>query len=129
MAINPKVNGIHHISLRCKDFNETKKFYQSTLGLTLAYDSPALIGFMAGPVFIGFRKAEIKSVDEVFNPMHIGMDHIALSCETLDELHRVANELKNAGVENTGVKSDDILKRQYVAFKDPDRIQWEFYLI
>ena len=26
MAINPKTTGIHHLALRCTDFNGTKKF-------------------------------------------------------------------------------------------------------
>ena len=61
--------------------------------------------------------------------MNIGLDHIALACETEAELHRVAQGLKDAGVENTGVKTDETLNKKYVAFKDPDRIQWEFYMI
>ena len=61
--------------------------------------------------------------------MNIGLDHIALACETEEELHRVAKGLNDAGVENTGVKTDETLKKQYIAFKDPDRLQWEFYMI
>ena len=30
-------------------------------------------------------------------------------------------------IENTGVKLDEALGKRYVAFKDPDRISWEFY--
>jgi len=129
MSINPKTPGIHHISLRCKNMEATKQFYQSVVGLQLGYDSPTLIGFMAGSVFIGFQKAETKSDDDVFNPMNIGLDHIAIACETKEELQRVASGLQAAGVENTGVKTDETLNKSYVAFKDPDRIQWEFYMI
>lgn len=39
----------------------------------------------------------------------------------------MADALKAAGVENTGVKLDETLEKRYVAFKDPDRIAWEFY--
>ena len=129
MAINPKTPGIHHISLRCRDMEITKKFYQSTLGLSLVYESPTLNAFLIGTVIIGIRKAETKSEKEVFNPMNIGLDHLAIACETEEELHRVAKGLQDAGVENTGVKMDETLKKLYVAFKDPDRIQWEFYMI
>jgi catechol 2,3-dioxygenase-like lactoylglutathione lyase family enzyme len=129
MAINPKSPGIHHISLRCRDMEITKKFYQSTIGLNLVYESTTLNAFMIGVVLIGIRKAETKSEKEVFNPMNIGLDHLAIACETEEELHRVAKGLKDAGVENTGVKMDETLKKLYVAFKDPDRIQWEFYMI
>ena len=53
----------------------------------------------------------------------------ALTCETEEELHRFAKGLAESGVENTGVKLDETLQKNYVAFKDPDRIQWEFYMI
>ncbi len=129
MAINPKTPGINHIALRCKDMEITKKFYQGTLGLPLVYESNSLNGFMAGNVLIGFLKAKTSGPDEVFNPMSIGMDHIAISCETKEELERVANGLKNANVENTGIKFDESLQKKYIAFKDPDRIQWEFYMM
>ncbi len=43
------------------------------------------------------------------------------------ELKRVAAALPQAGVENTGVKTDATLGKRYVAFKYPDRISWEFY--
>jgi glyoxylase I family protein len=48
-------------------------------------------------------------------------------CKNESELNRVAEALKAAGVENTGVKMDETLGKRYVAFKDPDRIAWEFY--
>ena len=57
------------------------------------------------------------------------MDHLAIACESEEELNRFAKGLAGAGVENTGVRFDDILQKKYVAFKDPDRIQWEFYMV
>jgi hypothetical protein len=51
-----------------------------------------------------------------------------LSCEDEAELERVAAALSEAGVENTGVKLDETRGKKYVAFKDPDRIAWEFYM-
>lgn len=128
MAITPKTTGIHHIALRCCDMNITKKFYQETIGLTLVLDTPDLAAFVAGPVIVAFKKANAEFHKDVFTPFNIGLDHVALSCETEEELHRFAAELSAAGVENTGVKMDTTLQKLYVAFKDPDRIQWEFYM-
>jgi catechol 2,3-dioxygenase-like lactoylglutathione lyase family enzyme len=129
MAIEPKTPGIHHIALRCKDFNVTRNFYQNILGLPLVLDTPDLMGFMAGAVFVGFRQAQVDGqAGAVFTPFNIGLDHVALTCETEDELQRFAQGLADAGVENTGVKVDETLQKLYVAFKDPDRIQWEFYM-
>ena len=37
---------------------------------------------------------------------------------------------ENVGVSlPTGVKLDETLGKRYVAFKDPDRIAWEFYMV
>ncbi len=128
MAINPTTKGIHHIALRCTDMNTTKKFYQDVLGFTLALESPEIIAFLAGDIILAFKKANAQPGEEVFTPFNIGLDHIALACETEEELQRVAKELSDAGIENTGVKLDETLQKLYVAFKDPDRIQWEFYM-
>ena len=127
MAIQPQTPGIHHIGLRSKDFSVTKKFYQDVLGFPLILDAPEIIAFMMGGVIVAFKKAVVEK-DSVFTPFNIGLDHIALTCETEEELHRFANGLAGAGVENTGVKKDEVLQKLYVAFKDPDRIQWEFYM-
>ena len=128
MAITPKTTGIHHIGLRCTNFTATKNFYKDVLGFTLALDTPEIIGFVAGPVIIAFKQADAETATDVFTPFNIGLDHIALGCDSLEELNRVADELTAAGVENTGVKKDPTLQKMYVAFKDPDRIQWEFYM-
>lgn len=130
MAINIKTPGIHHIALRCKDMDLTRRFYKDILGFEPALEKPDLFGFMVGTNFVGFKPATIPEGGEtVFNPFHIGMDHLAMACENEDELHRVAKALTDAGVENTGVKKDPTLQKHYVAFKDPDRIQWELYMI
>ncbi|MES1213920.1 MAG: VOC family protein [Bacteroidota bacterium] len=129
MAIIPKTPGIHHIALRCMDFDVTKNFYTNIIGIPLVIDVPGLIIFAAGNVFIAFKQAGPRDDNYTsFSPFEVGLDHVAMTCETEDELHRFAKGLADAGVENTGVKMDEALQKLYVAFKDPDRIQWEFYM-
>jgi catechol 2,3-dioxygenase-like lactoylglutathione lyase family enzyme len=127
MSINPKTPGIHHIGLRCTNMDNTIQFYRDILGFTMVLNTPELVAFTIGPVLIAFKKAT-ASTGTVFTPFNIGLDHVALACETEEELNRVAKELSAAGVDNTGVKLDETLQKLYVAFKDPDRIQWEFYM-
>ena len=129
MPINPKTPGIHHIAFRCMDMAVTKNFYQNIIGLPLAIDTPDLMIFAAGSVFVAFKPANPRDKNYAsFSPFEVGLDHIAMACESEDELHRFAKGLADAGVENTGVKLDETLQKLYVAFKDPDRIQWEFYM-
>ena len=127
---SPMKSYIHHICLRSTDFDSTKNFYRNILGFPLAIDTPALIIFIAGSVFLAFKKAEPRNNDyATFSPFEVGLDHIAITCETEEELHQFTKKLDDAGVENTGVKLDDVLQKLYVAFKDPDKIAWEFYMI
>lgn len=129
MAISPQTPGIHHITLRTSNMARAKSFYQDTLGFQIAMEVTDLFIFIAGGTFIGMRPATVQSPDEKFNPFNIGLDHLALGCADETELHRVADALAAANVENTGVKFDATLGKKYVSFKDPDRINWEFYMI
>lgn len=129
MAIDIKTPGVHHIALRSSDYQRSRRFYLETLGFPLALEVDNLFLFLAGSAVVGVRGPTGDSPQgDRFNPFRVGLDHIALACEDESELERVANALSEAGVENTGVKLDEALGKRYVAFKDPDRIQWEYYM-
>lgn len=126
---SPVKSYIHHICLRSTNFENTKDFYHNKLGFPVAIDTAALIIFVAGNVFIAFKKAEPRNKDyALFSPFEVGLDHIAITCETKEELQQFTKKLDDAGVQNTGIKLDETLQKLYVAFKDPDRIAWEFYM-
>ena len=126
---SPMKSYIHHICLRSMDFEVTKKFYGDTLGWKLLIDNPDLIIYLTGSMFVAFKKAEPRDKQySSFSPFEVGLDHIAITCETEEELHQFTKKITAAGVENTGVKLDGVLNKLYVAFKDPDRISWEFYM-
>jgi catechol 2,3-dioxygenase-like lactoylglutathione lyase family enzyme len=129
MPLNPTTPGVHHIGLRCLNFSRTKSFYQNIIGFKLVLETAELMAFVIGPLIVVFKQAKPPHPeDKTFSPLNIGLDHIALTCETALELNQFADGLTSSGVENTGVKMDPVLQKQYVAFKDPDRIQWEFYM-
>lgn len=129
MGIQIKTTGVHHIALRVTHLARAKQFYAETLGFPVLMDSPELVLFLAGGTAFGLRGPSPESPkQDVFSPHRVGIDHIALACTDETELERVADALKAAGVENTGAKLDPTLGKRYVAFKDPDRIAWEFYM-
>ena len=79
---------------------------------------------------IGARGPEVQTpAGDAFTPFRVGLDHIALACADESELERVTAALTDAGVDNTGIKLDPALGKRYVAFKDPDRIAWELYMV
>jgi glyoxylase I family protein len=125
-----RTEGLHHIALRSTDLQRSKRFYTETLGFPLALEGEGLFLFAAGSAVIGVRgPGDASAETDVFDPFRVGLDHIALSCTDEAELARVAGALSAAGVENTGVKLDETLGKRYVAFKDPDRIAWELYMV
>ena len=130
MSIQPQTTGLAHVALRTADFARAKAFYHELLGLPIALDTPDILGFLVGATFIGFKlAAPTHAGGGTFTPFNVGLDHLAIACADEAELHRVAAALQAAGVENTDIKVDAVGGKRYVAFKDPDRIAWEFYLV
>ncbi len=129
MGIGINTPQVHHVALRVSNYERARRFYLDTLGFDVALEEPNLLIFFAGSTAIALRGPENGTPEgDVFNPFRIGLDHLALACEDEAELERVAGALAEAGIENTGVKLDETLGKRYVAFKDPDRIAWEFYM-
>jgi glyoxylase I family protein len=127
-GINMKTTGVHHVALRSTDLQRAKVFYIERLGFPLLLETGELFLFLAGGTAIGVRgPAPNTPPDDAFDPFRVGLDHVALGCIDAAELHRVAAALTQAGVEHTGVKTDELLHKEYIAFKDPDGIKWELY--
>lgn len=130
MPIEIKTPGVHHIAVRVTDMIRSRKFYIDLLGFKAVLDTPDLLIFFAGTTAIAIKGPEGKvDAADQFNPFRVGLDHIALGCDDRSELDRVATALNAHQIENTGVKLDPTLQKDYIAFKDPDRISWEFYSI
>lgn len=128
-SIRLQTPGIHHIALRVRNYDRARSFYVDLLGFEILMEAPGLLLIRAGSAVFGVRAPSDQSPqDDRFNPHRVGLDHVALACTDESELQRVADALQAAGVENTGVKLDETLGKKYVAFKDPDRIAWEFYM-
>jgi glyoxylase I family protein len=129
MAINIETTGVHHIALRSSDLARSRRFYVDTLGFAPVLETDGLFIFLTGAAAVAVRGPEAATpAGDTFDPFRVGLDHVALTCSDERELERVADALQAAGIENTGVKRDETLGKKYVAFKDPDRIAWEFYM-
>jgi catechol 2,3-dioxygenase-like lactoylglutathione lyase family enzyme len=129
MPVNLPTSGVHHVALRVSDLERAKKFYIDTLGFKHLMDAENMCLFLAGGTAFALRGPDdLTPKNDTFNPHRLGVDHIALACTDEKELKRVATALADAGIENTGAKMDETLGKNYVAFKDPDRIAWEFYM-
>lgn len=122
--------GIHHLALRVTDYERSKHFYLDTLGFDQILEKPGLCLFRAGNTAIAILGPENETPEsDQFNPFRVGLDHLAIGCERKEDLETIAEALNRNSIENTGIKHDEVLDKDYIAFKDPDRISWEYYMI
>jgi len=129
MSIALQTTGVHHLTLRSTDLTRAHAFYGGTLGFPIVLEASGWFAALAGDTVVVVRGPEPQTpVGDRFNPLRVGLDHIALACKSDDELERVARALKAANVPTTDIRVDPALRRRYVAFKDPDGIAWEFYM-
>jgi glyoxylase I family protein len=66
-------------------------------------------------------------VNDRFNEFRIGLDHLSFTAPNEQALHSLADKLRASGVETQGVELYHT-GNKYVAFRDPDNIQLEYWL-
>lgn len=126
MTIQTK--GIHHVTLRVNNMERSKHFYQEVLGFQVQTPASDLYFFPAGQTLVVLRPPLAGTPEgDRFSEYRIGVDHLAFAVDGRGELDKVVAALRAAGVHTEGVEVDPILNKEYVCFRDPDNIQWEFY--
>jgi catechol 2,3-dioxygenase-like lactoylglutathione lyase family enzyme len=129
MTIAPQTTGVHHLALRAADLARAHAFYGQTLGFPIVLETwESFVALAGATVLVVHGPGSRTPAGDRFDPFRVGLDHIALGCPSEAELERVAAALGAAGVASTGIRFDVVLRRRYVAFKDPDGIAWELYM-
>jgi glyoxylase I family protein len=137
------VTGLHHVSIRVQDPEGSRRFYEDALGLSFMEipvgegttgiwrGSPTegtLLATQAGNTFVILSPPlEGTPDDDRFSAYRVGVDHLALGVDGREALEELAARLQTHGVETAGVETDPVLDKEYVCFRDPDNVQWEFY--
>jgi glyoxylase I family protein len=121
--------GLHHVTLRLSDMNRSKEFYGDILGFDLQSPSDDLTFFVVGQTLIALRPPlEGTPPADRFSEYRIGVDHLAFAVTDRAELEKAVEALRTAGVHTEGIEVDPLLNKEYVCFRDPDNVQWEFYM-
>jgi glyoxylase I family protein len=121
-----ETSGLNHIIMTIKDVKLSQAFYGDLLGLEI---NPIADGFFfrTGGVAIFFFPSSHPIPDDRFNEFRIGLDHLSFTAPSETALQSLAKRLQGAGVETKGVETYHTGNR-YVAFRDPDNIQLEYWL-
>ena len=122
------IKGLHHAAYRCRDSEETRRFYEDFLGLPLANafeitqtrtgrETGVLHSFyrMGDGSFMAFFEAPDQ--DFVFKEQHDFDLHIALEVDN-EVLERMFARGREQGVETRGIADHGFIRSIY--FRDPN---------
>jgi glyoxylase I family protein len=130
----PHLAGLHHLGISVANLERSMRFYRDVVGADLLVGpndgtSPSFIGRMA-VLSLGGRIFDVCehscNEGERFDPVHTGLDHLALEAESLDELQAWATWLDTCGVARSAVREVADGRGEMFDFVDPDGIQIEF---
>ena len=131
------IHGLHHFAWRCRNAEETRRFYEDLLGLPLVHviraDHVPSTGEYCPYVHIFFRLGDGSHIaffdlgdDTAAAPSPntpAWVNHLALRVESLDALHAARERLLAAGVEVLGPTDHHIIQSIY--FFDPNGLRLE----
>jgi F420-dependent oxidoreductase-like protein len=125
---------IAHVRLTVSDITRSRQFYESVFGWPVALEvsddaDPSTreqLGFLFGGVIydLGGALLGLRPVGtDTFDENRVGLDHVALSVASKDQLDSAAAHLDALGVPHEPVK--DIGLMYILEFRDPDNIALE----
>ena len=121
-----ETSGLNHIIMTIKDVKISQAFYNDLLGFETKNIADGFF-FMTGGIAIFFFSSNHPIPDDRFNEFRIGLDHLSFTAPSEAALQSFAEHLQAAGVETQGVETYHT-GNKYVAFRDPDNIQLEYWL-
>lgn len=119
--------GIDHVTLTVFDINRTKEFYDQLFQTIFEKDNENSFSLLAVNIPIWFVQWKKQHPNDRFDETRVGLDHIAFHLETLEELEKFVDRLKEMGINTVGLQRF-AGKYPYVCFRDPDNIQTEFFI-
>ncbi len=133
----PPIEGLHHWAYKCRDAEETRRFYEDILGLPLVHvikaDNVPSTGQHCPYVHIFFRMGDGSMVaffdlgdDQAPDPSlntPSWVNHMALRMNSLAEVEQAKARLEAQGVEVIGLTDHGFIKSIY--FFDPNGYRLE----
>jgi glyoxylase I family protein len=117
--------GFHHVGLTVTDLDKSAEWYATVLGFQELFREASddrracVMRFPGGSTGVGL--VEFRGGDQSpFDPARLGLDHLAFTVATEEELGKWAERLTAAGIAHSG--AIEIPPGAILNFKDPDGI-------
>jgi glyoxylase I family protein len=126
-----QTSGLNHIILTVSNVERSRAFYGDLLGfpvMVIEEDPDKSFFFESGGVQFFFFPSRQPIPNDRFSEFRIGLDHLSFNASSKEALQELADQLIAAGVETKGVEQFRPTGNWYVAFRDPDNIQLEYWL-
>jgi len=122
--------GLSHIVMSVSDLAQSRKFYADLLEFPVQdvnFEGGSMFYFPIGGVAIWFLQHKQIPAGDKFSEFRVGLDHLSFKATNEEELQAMAQKLIAAGVNTKGVETF-VTGNRYMAFRDPDNIQLEYWL-
>ena len=126
-----QTTGLNHVVLTVSNTERSRAFYGDLLSFPITVmekDPDKSFWFTCGGAQFFFFPSRQPSPNDRFSEFRIGLDHLSFSAPSMEALQEFADKLIAAGVDTKGVEQFGPTGNWYVAFRDPDNIQWEYWL-
>ncbi|MEI8205257.1 MAG: VOC family protein [Kiritimatiellales bacterium] len=125
-----KLKRIHHAAIICSDYSLSKRFYTAVLGLIVVGEHYRAVrdSYKLDLALPDGSKLELFSFPNPPKrpsyPEASGLRHLAFEVDNVDAWK---TKLESLGVAVEAVRLDEVTKRKFVFFADPDGLPLELY--
>ncbi len=125
-----KLNRIHHIAIICSDYQKSKSFYTTVLGLDIIKETyrRERKSYKLDLSLNGEYVIELFSFpnppDRVSRPEATGLRHLAFEVSDIEHQIKI---LQEKGVTVEPVRIDELTGKKFTFFNDPDNLPIELY--
>ena len=124
------INKVHHIAIICADYERSKQFYISVLGLSVTREiyRQERQSFKLDLALNGQYIIELFSFPEpparVSRPEAAGLRHLAFE---VTDIENTVNHLHQHSVQTEAIRTDEFTGKRFTFISDPDGLPIEFY--
>lgn len=124
------LNKVHHIAIICSDYNKSKDFYVTILGLEVISETyrKERDSYKLDLSLNGNYVIELFSFPDppkrVSRPEALGLRHLAFE---VDDVQAVIDELSGKNIVAEPIRIDEHTGKKFTFISDPDDLPIEFY--